>query len=301
MIAATPRTRSCQTARTPLMLLVHLVWMVYGWRKAARRKAAEMCRAFLERCLRPEVCTLDALKGSTGRSRGSGCSCEDSLCFRGRVTELEQKFGQGRSPQEGLLSCMSMLVVGLPGCCWARAALRSLLGLCEAAVLEFLESGAVQVPGHRAPVRSCRITGRRLGAEDTYRRHAMRTALRERKTLNGKAGMRNDGYSRQRHLRWVHREVRAYAMACQRAFRGHQTGTWAVFEDACRLGNPACETVVYVAFGCHAGCGAALPPQAAGPGSRGGGFGEPSSEVGRSGNPVPRWGGGGNPRGEVGR
>jgi hypothetical protein len=255
---AGPYSRSSQTVGTKLLIIMLLTWITGAWRNSSKKKAEAMMSVLLARA--PQRVVPASSVSSLWEQAKGFCEPEasnESACSHLDLERLRPAFNEASSSHDGLVKLMKELFIRSMLCKAALHICAALVDACATMVNDSVER-APALDAHRAHIR--KASNGRLLADDTYRVHAMRTLLSSRKAKNGKGMMRLDGYSACTHHRWLSQEAAAYQATCCKNLSA-SAGTFGLWEDAARIGNPAKEMLLMMIHIVGVG-GCVLPPQA---------------------------------------
>lgn len=252
-------TRSCQTVSTTLLIVILLGWIVWSKLQKTRSRAHTIAQLFMDHFASGASIDAGDFQRMIREARHE-CGDENADCPHLPLARLEAQLAI-ETPQLRWLGVCSTLFGLIGNCAAARTILKELIGQMADRVMGGLSSMSATNP-QKLDIKR-RKSGKAAPAEDTYRIHHLRCLMKSRKSKNGKAAMKLDGYHDSVHMRWVDKDCAAYAVALAREFN-QATGVLAVFEDAARLGNPARELFVYLTWSCSLRKGGAMPPQALG-------------------------------------
>ena len=258
-LKATAYTRSSQTLSTRLAILQHVLWAASAWRTAHRERCDMMGIALFERVgARLEV-TAELVEQMWA---GGLAFCTDVVGEECSHVKFDVVVGIGQpgvSPQQQVWTSMKELCRHLHSCGLAKHMLLCLLQMTVVSVERALDEDFKEIRPHKVELKvRSGCTNRR--APDTFRHFIMRTVRMKGRGQNGKSAMKLDGYHASRHAAWLQKEVSAYLFACRRTFTA-RGGTYGIWEDAARLGNPAKEHLVMLGVSMQDGHGCVLPPQ----------------------------------------
>jgi hypothetical protein len=250
-------TRSHQQIGTELVVALHLLWASSAGRHAQREHALLLGEILFERCLlgfdfEPEVLS---------KTRTAGvCFCSEAIggeCPHIRKLSLDT-ICSTHSPQVACWQCLVRLLPCASKCGLAKHMVKCFVARVVKCMHSSLEEKMVQIPPHRVAMKLSGPTKRRR-APDTYRSFILQNIKKSVRGSNGKAVMKVDGYSSDRHYAWMQKEVSAYQYSCN---RGAPTveGVHGLWEDAAKLGKPAKEILLMIGESCRNRSGCVLPP-----------------------------------------
>ena len=233
------------SATTKGLLALFLLWSVHRRDEGQRSRATAVLYSALQRVL-PQGFDMPAtVAAAAGPMALQRCQEQvvDGACVHWRaVSSLMPK------PTSPTLECTikSLIAcVGLITCPAVAAVSAKLLEVVSKCVDERLPEQGFQ----EDPYKACDFSqqsGKRRVIDQDYKHHVVADVLDQKLIVNGTALCKRDGVDGKSVRDWQEAELSARQVASFRLFQKFN-GVLNLCEDGARLGNPAAETIVYLA------------------------------------------------------